>query len=129
MKFTTSIFNAAMTASIVFTSTYALPVSTRDVFVPPVLTPAEGAVWPIGSTQTVTWDVTNPPKQITNPVGRILLRQGGLTTNITLASGFDILLGTIDVTVPDVTPDSDYAIVLFGDSGNFSPDFIISPPN
>jgi hypothetical protein len=34
-------------------------------------------------------------------------------------------LGTIDVTVPRVKDGDDYQIVLFGDSGNFSPKFTI----
>ncbi|THU87093.1 hypothetical protein K435DRAFT_762862 [Dendrothele bispora CBS 962.96] len=106
----------------------ALPIGElhmRDVFVPPVTSPTADAVWAVGSVQTVTWNTTDAPEQITNPIGRIMLRKGGLTTNNTLADGFDILLGTINVTVPDVEPGDDYEIVLFGDSGNFSPVFEI----
>lgn len=61
-----------------------------------------------------------------------------------LATGFDILLGRFEVTVPDVADGDDYAIVcefncylrylskvliffkVFGDSGNFSPNFTIT---
>ncbi|KAF5338108.1 hypothetical protein D9758_015364 [Tetrapyrgos nigripes] len=102
-----------------------LALHMRDVFVPPIVSPTADAVWVVGSTQTVTWNTTDAPEQITNPTGRILLRKDGLTTDNVLAEGFDILLGTINVTVPDVDAGSDYAIVLFGDSGNFSPTFSI----
>ncbi|ETW80136.1 hypothetical protein HETIRDRAFT_322710 [Heterobasidion irregulare TC 32-1] len=97
-----------------------------DVYVPPVLDPHEGTVWTIGNEYNVTWDASSPPPQITNRIGRVLLRKGPLSLNITLASGFDILDGTVPITVPDVEPGDDYAVVLFGDSGNFSPGFTIT---
>lgn len=74
-------------------------------------------------------DVSDPPKQITNGIGMIMLRKGGLTTpgefhwqlgnasqlidlaTVILADGFDILLGRIEVTVPWVTAGDDYQIV------------------
>ncbi|KAJ7599432.1 hypothetical protein C8J56DRAFT_916678 [Mycena floridula] len=97
-----------------------------DVYVPPVLTPQQGDIWILGQNETVTWDVSNPPQRITNPIGRIMLRKGDFTLDVTLADGFDILLGTMNVTVPvDQIPGDDYTIVLFGDSGNFSPTFAI----
>ena len=34
---------------------YALPIAIRDVFVPPVTSPATGTVWTVGSQQNVTW--------------------------------------------------------------------------
>lgn len=48
-----------------------------------------------------------------------MLRKADRTLmNVTLAQGFDILLGAINVTLPaDTIPASDYSIVLFGDSG------------
>ncbi|CDO70317.1 hypothetical protein BN946_scf184843.g6 [Trametes cinnabarina] len=101
----------------------------RDVFVPPVLYPHAGTVWTKGQRHNVTWDTTDAPVNITNKVGTILLRKGDLTTPLVLAAGFDILLGRIEVTVPWVIPDSDYSVVLFGDSGNFSPEFTIQGPN
>lgn len=45
---------------------------------------------------------------------------------VILAENFSILLGRIEVTVPWVEDGSDYQIVLFGDSGNFSPTFTIN---
>ncbi|KAK0438033.1 hypothetical protein EV421DRAFT_1738661 [Armillaria borealis] len=76
---------------------------------------------------TVTWDVSNPPTDITNPIGSIKLRKDGITF-LTLASGFDILLG--EYTVPYVAESSEYILVLMGDSGNWSPEFTIrgGPP-
>ncbi|KAK7453223.1 hypothetical protein VKT23_011902 [Stygiomarasmius scandens] len=97
----------------------------RDVFVPPITSPTVNNTWPVGSIQTVTWDTSDAPEQITNPIGRILLRHNDLSdTNHPIAEGFDILTGAVNVTVPDVEP-GDYQIVLFGDSGNFSPTFSI----
>ncbi|KAK7435195.1 hypothetical protein VKT23_019765 [Stygiomarasmius scandens] len=109
---------------------FATPVGSKkraplDVFVPPITSPAEGDVWVVGQQRNVTWDTSNAPTQITNPIGSIMLRQDDMTTNIVLASCFNIIIGQIEVTVPDV-PDGDYTLVLFGDSGNFSPDFTIT---
>ncbi|KAI0714895.1 hypothetical protein C8Q76DRAFT_440184 [Earliella scabrosa] len=101
-------------------------VGTQDVYVPPVLTPNADTVWFTGRTYNVTWDTSDPPAQITNRYGRILLRKGDFTTPIFLASGFDILEGHVEVTVPLVVSGDDYQVVLFGDSGNFSPYFTIS---
>ncbi|OSD08254.1 hypothetical protein PYCCODRAFT_1356397 [Trametes coccinea BRFM310] len=97
----------------------------RDVFVPPVLYPHAGTVWTKGQRHNVTWDTSSAPVNITNKEGTILLRKGDLTTPLILATGFDILLGRIEVTVPWVISDTDYSVVLFGDSGNFSPQFQI----
>ncbi|THH18120.1 hypothetical protein EW146_g2817 [Bondarzewia mesenterica] len=98
-----------------------------DIYTPPVLDPHTGTVWTVGNQYNVTWDTSNPPAQITNRFGSsIVLRKGPLITNHTLASEFDILLGTIGITAPDVVPGDDYAVVLFGDSGNISPAFTIA---
>jgi len=106
----------------------ASPLEARkalDVFVPPVTAPVEDAVWHIGSRQLVTWDTKSAPVQITNKIGRIQLRKGELITDTVLAEGFDILDGQHEVIVPNVTSSDDYSIVLFGDSGNYSPQFCI----
>ncbi|KAJ6478105.1 hypothetical protein C8R47DRAFT_1075096 [Mycena vitilis] len=136
--FTTLLSAAALTA------VQAMPFMPRDVFVPPVLTPTAGEIWTVGSQQNVTWDVSDPPVNITNKQGLILLRKAGLTTPrahpppsivrtgltvynaVILGNGFDILDGTFEVTVPDVLEGTDYSITLFGDSGNFSPVFTIT---
>lgn len=75
-------------------------------------------------------DTSSRPVNITNSVGLIMLRKGGLTTPgepvdvffaliplkltchlVILGDKFSILLGRIEVTVPWVTPDSDYQLV------------------
>ncbi|OSC98778.1 hypothetical protein PYCCODRAFT_1396376 [Trametes coccinea BRFM310] len=97
----------------------------RAVFTPPVTYPHAGTVWFKGQTHNVTWDTSDAPVNITNKLGRILLRKGDTITPLILQENFDILLGRIEVTVPWVLPDTDYSLVLFGDSGNFSPEFSI----
>ncbi|KAJ7923454.1 hypothetical protein B0H13DRAFT_2230169 [Mycena leptocephala] len=123
MKFATlfTLLSAAALAAV-----QATPLMPRDVYVPPVLYPHNGTVWFVGQRHNVTWDNTNPPVNITNKIGRIMLRKGGLTTPVILQENFSILLGRIEVTVPWVDDGSDYQVVLFGDSGNFSPFFTIS---
>ncbi|KAM5536503.1 hypothetical protein V8D89_009780 [Ganoderma adspersum] len=100
--------------------------AAQDVFVPPVTYPTEGAVWTIGQTQNVTWDISNAPQNISNGKGLIILRKSGITTPVILQNGFDILLGSIEVTVPWVVDGTDYSLILFGDSGNDSPTFTIT---
>ncbi|KIK67385.1 hypothetical protein GYMLUDRAFT_37498 [Collybiopsis luxurians FD-317 M1] len=109
----------------------AYPISSmkRDVFVPQILSPKGGESWVVGQTQSIIWNVSSPPAQITNPVGQILLRKGGSTQNVTLAGNFSILAGNVSFIVPCVTPDDDYSIILFGDSGNLSPVFSIVRDN
>ncbi|KAF8234311.1 hypothetical protein L208DRAFT_1394344 [Tricholoma matsutake] len=104
------------------------PLSVRDVFVPPILYPGEGTVWEAGRTYHVVWDVSNPPAQITNKLGEIVLaNKGYLNLAYPLAKDFDILLGRYEVKIPaDTVPGTEYAVVLFGDSGNFSPNFTIT---
>ncbi|KAF8064275.1 hypothetical protein FPV67DRAFT_1563280 [Lyophyllum atratum] len=113
----------------VFALTHAAPsglLSFRDVYVPPVTYPHNGTVWKVRQRHNVTWDTSNPPVNITNKVGLILLRKGGFTSPLILAQGFPILQGRIEVTVPWVLEGTDYSVVLFGDSGNFSPTFTIT---
>ncbi|TFK39037.1 hypothetical protein BDQ12DRAFT_650706 [Crucibulum laeve] len=123
MKFSLTTF--LFTILSLFSIVSALPVVRRDVFVPPLITPAEGAVWKIGSTQTVTWDASNPPAQITNPQGTLYFRKDELIQlDNPLATGFDILLGRLNVVVPEITPGV-YQLVLLGDSGNDGPSFTV----
>ena len=73
----------ALLSIISFVPVNALPISNiqvkRDVYVPPVLYPHSGTVWKVGQTYSVTWDNSNPPHQITNPIGQIYLRKGDRT--------------------------------------------------
>ncbi|TFL04456.1 hypothetical protein BDV98DRAFT_317852 [Pterulicium gracile] len=97
-----------------------------DVYVPPVLLPNSESIWKVGTPYMVEWNITSPPTQITNPTGRIQLRKGGLTQPYALAQGFSILDGSKQIIIPVSTvPGPGYQIVLFGDSGNFSPMFTI----
>ncbi|OCH88477.1 hypothetical protein OBBRIDRAFT_780108 [Obba rivulosa] len=101
-------------------------IQIRDVFVPPVTYPHAGTVWYVGQHHNVTWETAGAPVNITNKIGRVVLAKGGIEDiNHPLATNFSILDGRVVVKVPDVEPGNDYAIVLFGDSGNFSPNFTI----
>ncbi|KAJ3550382.1 hypothetical protein NMY22_g520 [Coprinellus aureogranulatus] len=105
----------------------AAPPTTQSVFVPPITAPVAGDVWPKGSVQTVKWDISGAPEQISNPEGSIFLRDvvaERILLDSPLAAGFDILEGEHAVTVPDV-PAGAYQVVLFGNSGNWSPTFDI----
>jgi len=102
-----------------------IQLDARDVYVPPVTYPKAGTVWKIGDDHHVRWDTSNPPEQITNREGMILLAHDKLQdTKHPLAKGFDILKGSVKIKVPRVKPGK-YALVLFGDSGNYSPTFTI----
>jgi len=128
MKFTSAVTSIVILFVSAFSALWALPISLqpRDVFVPPVTYPNNKTVWIVGQHHNVTWDTSEAPVNITNKIGMIFLRKGGLTTNLSLASNFSILLGRIAVEVPLVETGSDYQVVLFGDSGNFSPFFTIT---
>jgi len=100
-----------------------------DVYAPPLLTPAKGAEWIIGTEELVTWDTSHPPKQITSRNATIYLsRNGYLDYKNPLATGFDIMDGQRRVIVPNVPEDINYQLVLFGDSGNSGPIFSIHQP-
>ncbi|KZP34629.1 hypothetical protein FIBSPDRAFT_942727 [Athelia psychrophila] len=122
-----SITNFCIGLFAMITMVSAVPVGKREVYVPPVLHPHNGIVWKIGSAYNVTWNTTNPPKQITNTIGAIYLRKGNLTLlDDPLASNFSILDGRAEIKVPsNISAGKDYRIVLFGDSGNWSEDFEI----
>jgi len=125
-KFTTFFFFSLLSF---FAFVTAFPVNVvRDVFVPPVITPNASTVWVVGQNYNVTWNTTDAPVNITNKYGMVVLAKDGVMIDLDqpLASNFSILLGSIEVTCPNVTAGDDYAIVLFGDSGNDSPTFTIT---
>ncbi|KAJ7438629.1 hypothetical protein B0H11DRAFT_1799516 [Mycena galericulata] len=95
-----------------------------DVFTPPITFPTAGTVWASNTQQNVTWDASGAPASISNQA-MLMLRKGGVTAPFILAKGFDLRAGTLAITVPYVLGDSDYQLVLFGDSGDFSPTFTI----
>ncbi|KAI0656573.1 hypothetical protein C8Q70DRAFT_1010140 [Cubamyces menziesii] len=106
----------------------AVPVADmekRDVWDPQLLYPHAGTIWYKGQTHNVTWDNSNPPSDLTDPVGLILLKAGSTATPLILADGFNILDGRVEVTVPWVLEADDYSLVLFGDSSNVGPQFTI----
>ncbi|KZT11972.1 uncharacterized protein LAESUDRAFT_719922 [Laetiporus sulphureus 93-53] len=103
----------------------AFPVA-RDVYVPQITSPTADTIWIAGEKYNVTWDTSDAPVNITNYLGRVVLATNYVEDyEHPLASNFSILLGSIEVTAPNVTTGNDYSIVLFGDSGNYSPEFTI----
>ncbi|KAG2129814.1 uncharacterized protein EDB93DRAFT_1181494 [Suillus bovinus] len=100
-------------------------VMRRDVWVPTIICPTSDSTWTVGGTFLVTWDTSSEPAEVTNPTGKIYLRQGDATQSNPIASGFPLTDGQVDVTIPDDTTPGTYMIVLFGDSGNWSQEFSI----
>jgi len=126
---TTPLVTFLFTLFAMFSCVASVPINVRDVFVPPVLYPGVGVVWKAGETYQVAWNVSNPPTQITNKHGQIILAKGDrlIGLNHPLAAGFDILLGRYPVMIPaDTEPGDDYSIVVFGDSGNNGGRFTIT---
>jgi hypothetical protein len=123
MKFTTiTTFVYPLLGLMSLAPVFAAPL---DVYTPRVTYPTTGTVWYVGKKYRVTWDTSNPPTDISNKKGEIHLRQDGATSEDALASGFDILLGSFEITVPHVENGDDYQIVLMGDSGDWSKKFTI----
>ncbi|KZV69008.1 hypothetical protein PENSPDRAFT_558618, partial [Peniophora sp. CONT] len=98
--------------------------AANKIFVPPITSPTANTKWTSGAAEKVTWDTTNAPATISNR-GTVVLNEAGLPI-ATLADGFDLSTGSVNVTVPSgLTTNKDYSITLFGDSGNVSPAFEI----
>ncbi|KAF9653746.1 hypothetical protein BDM02DRAFT_3265452 [Thelephora ganbajun] len=123
MKFT-ALFAGIISALAV----HAADSSTLDVWVPPITFPTEGVNLISGQTYNFTWDASSPPPQITNPTAVIYLRQNDRTLPIILAGKVPTAQGYAPVNIPWVNTGV-YQVVLFGDSGNFSPEFNITSPN
>ncbi|KAI0801040.1 hypothetical protein C8Q74DRAFT_1191875 [Fomes fomentarius] len=108
-------------------------VGPRDVWSPRITAPDRATVWKVGETVTVRWDASHPPKRVTNSGGKLVLGHfdDGEETNEhlnyehPLADGFDLSRGQVQLKVPNVKPSNNYIVVLFGDSGNHSPQFTI----
>lgn len=128
MKFTTllSALAVAAVASAVPTAHEA-----RDVWTPQLTKPAAGDVWESGKTYTVRWNTDDAPVNITGGGnnGFILLRSGDLETPVILKYGIHLRDGHVRVKAPDVFTANDYSLVLFGDSGNWGPQFTINGPD
>ncbi|KAG1870150.1 hypothetical protein DFJ58DRAFT_653248 [Suillus subalutaceus] len=100
-------------------------VMKRDVWVPTIIEPTSASTWSVGGTFLVTWDTSSEPSEVTNPTGQVYLRQGDATESSPIAYGFALTDGEVEVTIPDDTVPGEYMIVLFGDSGNWSEEFLI----
>ncbi|KZV71615.1 hypothetical protein PENSPDRAFT_577463 [Peniophora sp. CONT] len=99
--------------------------AARDVWDPTILIPNATTVWEAGSTVNVTWATDDAPTNISNGAA-IFLRDNTTLYEPALAEGFDLRSGSQEITLPaNLTADSDFRIVLFGDSGNWSPEFTI----
>ncbi|KAG1720482.1 hypothetical protein EDB19DRAFT_571034 [Suillus lakei] len=98
----------------------------RDVFVPPIMYPHADVVWIAGHHHNVTWETDGAPVNITNGIGRVYLANNSIIDlDHPLATGFNILDGRVTIQVPSVATGRNYSLVLFGDSGNYSPQFTI----
>ncbi|KAI0278291.1 hypothetical protein BGY98DRAFT_917224 [Russula aff. rugulosa BPL654] len=136
------LFAVLLTALALVSSTTASPLAvTPDasrrsediVYSPPITSPSQGAVWKIGSKQLVTWDNSSIPAGAERNTGTIMLGYDDNTGSEhldyqhLLADGFLLMAGQQYITVPKVTKRSTYIVAVFGDSGNVSQKFTISP--
>lgn len=78
-------------------------------------------------------DVSDIPEELKGSTSQVKLGytlpndEGGLNQKWTLASGFPLNSGTVTVKIPsDLETRTTYQVVVFGDSGNTSPEFIIN---
>ncbi|KAI0034021.1 hypothetical protein K488DRAFT_69425 [Vararia minispora EC-137] len=127
MKFTTTITSliVVLVASML---SVAAPIdhTKRDVWDPTIISPNASTVWTIGGTFNVTWQTDDAPVNISNGAAIFLRTDAGMLQPV-LAQGFDLRSGSQEVTVPaNFTPATNYRVVLFGDSGNWSPEFAIT---
>jgi len=104
--------------------------STRGLFIPKITSPTNATIWIIGSDVAVTWDLHDMPKHVSNPKGSLMLgylKDGSDDEHLehSLAEDFDIKDGSVSIKCPEVDSGKKYIVVLFGDSGNRSPQFLI----
>ncbi|KAI0248623.1 hypothetical protein BJV78DRAFT_778497 [Lactifluus subvellereus] len=132
MQFLTTLLSALALAASTTASPISDPKRSELVVVSPTITsPHAGDSWPVGSNQNVTWDTSNIPPDGKNNTGTIVLGydDGSGSENLDfenpLATGFLLMAGSQQVKVPYVQYRSTYFVVLFGDSGNKSPEFTI----
>lgn len=124
--FTNLLFAIASLASL----TLSLPLNLRDVVDPPITSPTAGTAWHVGEKQLVTWSTVGLSSNVTNPAGMLVLgymynNSENLMLNSPLATNINYADGQVLITVPNVETREDYIVVLFGDSGNASPEFTI----
>ncbi|KAG2361696.1 hypothetical protein BDR07DRAFT_1408900 [Suillus spraguei] len=114
-------------------SATAAPVHSVEMLAwsPTILCPSQLTTWPRNSTQTVTWVTSNIPAEKRNSTGLLLLgymenNSENLDIQHPLAVDFAITDGQVTINVPaNATVRNDAIVVLFGDSGNASPQFKI----
>ncbi|KAG1776185.1 hypothetical protein EV702DRAFT_971944 [Suillus placidus] len=141
--------NLLFTVSSLALLALSLPLNLRDVVDPPITSPTAGTVWHVGEKQLVTWSTNGLSSNVTNPVGMLVLGYNynnsenlmlSESTNVKcyalsllnnlfldspLATNINYTVGQVLITVPNVETREDYIVVLFGDSGNASPEFTI----
>ncbi|KAH8114372.1 hypothetical protein DFH11DRAFT_210849 [Phellopilus nigrolimitatus] len=120
-------------ASLIFAAPAAVKTGKPNVNIvynPTITSPLSGTVWNGGEKQQVTWSVADIPDEEKNSTGTLLigyLENDSENLNIAqpLATGFKLTDAAVSITVPTVAERTDYIVVLFGDSGNASPQFTI----
>ncbi|KZV73721.1 hypothetical protein PENSPDRAFT_574146 [Peniophora sp. CONT] len=108
---------------------YTAKLDKREVFDPKITSPAASTVWTVGQTVDVTWDTSTIPSGQT-VFGMLVLGfltddSENLDIDNPLAANITLNDGKTSITVPTVDPKTNYIVVLFGDSGNASPEFTI----
>ncbi|KAJ7816052.1 hypothetical protein B0H14DRAFT_2602892 [Mycena olivaceomarginata] len=130
MRFTTPL--SLVVSFFLTAAVHAAGPTPLDVFVPPITSPTAETVWVSKTQQTLTWDASGAPPNISNGA-LLLLRSNGITAPFILAQDFDLRTGNLTITVPwgsdrnDLSACLNNALIVpvFGDSGNFSPEFTI----
>jgi len=102
-------------------------------FAPTITYPDTSTVWITNTTDHVDWLTSNVPDEAKNYTVTILLghfanNSENLDVQHPLATQIPIMQGTATVTVPVVTPGTNYTVVVIGDSGDTSPCFTITTP-
>ncbi|GLB34635.1 hypothetical protein LshimejAT787_0202000 [Lyophyllum shimeji] len=90
--------------------------STLDIFDPRIILPNARSVWVAGQVETVTWDTSNAPANISN-LAAIVLNSASGPLSANLATGFDLRSGVVDVTVPKDVPSGLNSITQVRNSG------------
>ncbi|KAJ3745044.1 hypothetical protein DFH05DRAFT_1113499 [Lentinula detonsa] len=121
MKFSASFLASAFAFFVA--SAKAAPSIVWD---PTITSPVTGTVWTVGTMVNVTWSITDEPSTVSN-AGEIYLAKDKVQM-MALSGTFDLAAadGSYAVTVPDVPTGDDYQIILYGDSGNIGPSFVIA---
>jgi len=93
----------------------AVPMNpVRLVISPHITSPTESTVWHPGDQVTVTWDTSVIPAEGDFPGMLVLGQPENLDVGETghpLAQDFSLRAGSVELTVPDVKPGSNYIVV------------------